>query len=103
MTHSSHIKYMIIAGAVALAGLWAFGVPLGRALPYAILLACPLMMVFMMRGMDHGGHGGASHAPSETDTAGHQHHDRSTTNPVDAPTPTLAGDQITGIDKEYRR
>jgi hypothetical protein len=27
------------------------GVPLGTLLPFAVLLACPLMMVFMMSGM----------------------------------------------------
>ncbi len=35
------------------------------ALPYLLLLACPLLHVFMHRG--HGGHGG--HSPS----AGHDH------------------------------
>ena len=57
MTHSGHIRYMILAGVAALAGLWVLGVPLGQALPFAFFLACPLMMLFMMRGMDHGGHG----------------------------------------------
>ena len=38
---------------------------IGTALFLLLILACPLMMVFMMRG--HGGHGGA-----------HQHHDPST-------------------------
>lgn len=57
MTHRGHIRYMILAGVAALAGLWILGVPLGQALPFAFFLACPLMMLFMMRGMDHGGHG----------------------------------------------
>ena len=38
---------------------------IGTALFLLLILACPLMMVFMMRG--HGGHAG-----------GHQHHDPST-------------------------
>lgn len=43
------------------------------ALPYLLLLACPLMHVFM-----HGGHGG--HAPQQSDMA-----DRSTTRSGKAP------------------
>ena len=31
---------------------------LAGLLPFAVFLVCPLMMVFMMRGMMHGGHGG---------------------------------------------
>ncbi len=41
----------IVAGALALAGL-----PVGRYLPYAALLACPAMMIAMMRMGGHGGH-----------------------------------------------
>lgn len=26
------------------------------ALPFLLILACPLMMIFMMKGMNHGGH-----------------------------------------------
>ena len=40
-----------IAAAVLVIGLVFAGVPL----IFLLLLACPLMMVFMMRGMDHGG------------------------------------------------
>ena len=31
---------------------------LAALLPFAVFLVCPLMMIFMMRGMMHGGHGG---------------------------------------------
>jgi hypothetical protein len=47
------------------------GVPLTALIPFAILLACPLMMFFMMRGMlggdreDHTGHG-CEHDPTRT-------------------------------------
>lgn len=48
------------------------GVPLAAFLPFLFLLACPLMMVFMMRGMggmhggeDHTGHG-CDHDPTRT-------------------------------------
>ena len=40
-------------------------------LPYLFLLACPLMMVFMMRGMNHGasGHSGMAAAGDSHDPA----------------------------------
>lgn len=38
-------------------------------LPYLLLLACPLMHLFMMR-HDHDGHGGASQENSRRDTTG---------------------------------
>jgi hypothetical protein len=50
-----HVVQMAAAGGVILTGLWAFGVPLSTALPYALLLACPLMMIWMMTGMNHDG------------------------------------------------
>ena len=46
--------YVVIAAAVALV-FAARGGSLASLLPFAILLACPLMMVFMMRGMNHRG------------------------------------------------
>lgn len=65
MTHSNRmVPYMVGAATVA-AVLVAFGVPFAAFLPFVILLACPLMMVVMMRAMfgmhggsdDHAGHG----------------------------------------------
>lgn len=56
MNAMSHLKYMVLGGLGLLAVALLAGVPLASALPLAILLACPLMMVFMMKGM-HGGHG----------------------------------------------
>ncbi|MFN0029007.1 MAG: DUF2933 domain-containing protein [Acidimicrobiales bacterium] len=53
MNHSNHLKVMLalVAGFVVLA---AFGVPVLSNLPLlAILVLCPLMMFFMMRGMNH--------------------------------------------------
>lgn len=68
----NHQRYLgpAMLGVVAVAVLSALGVPLASFLPFLILLACPLMMVFMMRGMDHGGghagcHGG--HGSHEAD------------------------------------
>ena len=51
-----------IAGVAVLAVL---GVPVLAVVPYLLFLACPLMMVFMMRGMGHGGHGHGSHRHDE--------------------------------------
>jgi DUF2933 family protein len=44
-----------LALAVLVVGLAFAGVPVGTLLVLPLLLACPLMMFFMMRGMDHGG------------------------------------------------
>ena len=52
-----HLIQMVIAGGAVLAALVTFGVSPAAALPYALLLACPLMMIFMMifmvRGTNH--------------------------------------------------
>lgn len=62
-----------IALAILVVGLVALGVPAGTLLIAALVLTCPLMMIFMMSGM-HGGHGGADQntehrgqAPKEQD------------------------------------
>lgn len=65
-----HLKHMAIGAVVILAGLLAFGVDLGQALPYAILLACPLGMVAMMFFMNR--RGGHDHGATGQD-AGHRH------------------------------
>lgn len=45
------------------------------ALPYLILLACPLMHVFMHKGHGHGGHGpGAASRHDPKQGADHEHH-----------------------------
>lgn len=44
-----------LALAVLIVGLAFAGVPMGTLLVLPLVLACPLMMFFMMRGMDHGG------------------------------------------------
>ena len=49
--------HLLVAAAALAVGLLVAGTPLQELLPYAILLACPLMMVVMMRGMGHGTHG----------------------------------------------
>lgn len=59
----NHLVTMLAGGAVLLVVLLAAGVPLANALPYAAILACPLMMIGMMWAMNrngggHGAHGG---------------------------------------------
>ena len=55
MNHTSHLKLLLGAVAV-LVVLGAFGVPVTSYLPLILVLAiCPLMMIFMMKSMDHGG------------------------------------------------
>ena len=69
--HGSHTKLILgaVAGFVVLAAL---GVPVLSYLPLlAILALCPLMMIFMMRGMDHGG--GSNRDDAEQATTGHRH------------------------------
>ena len=65
MTHSSRYFPYLVGAAVVAAVLIAIGAPLASLLPFALLLACPLMMILMIRGMtgmhrsrdDHTGHG----------------------------------------------
>lgn len=66
-----HIKHMAIGAVVILAVLLAFGVDLGQALPYAILLACPLGMAAMMLFMNR--RGGHEHGGDTDQDAGHEH------------------------------
>ena len=79
--NGNHLKYMLLGGAGLFGVLLVVGVPVTSALLFAVLLACPLMMVFMM-GSGHGGHGasndqtiGRSDEPTVTSDRprGHQH------------------------------
>ena len=54
MNNGPMLKLMLVGGGVFVA-LAALGVNITTLLPLVILLGCPLMMFFMMRGMDHGG------------------------------------------------
>jgi len=56
-----------VALAVLIVGLVFAGVPLSVLFVLPIVLICPLMMFFMMRGTDHGS------TPREKDD--HEHHD----------------------------
>ena len=56
-----------VALAVLIVGLVAVGVPLGTLLFVPLALVCPLMMIFMMRGMEHGSHGASHHQHRRAD------------------------------------
>ena len=73
--HGQHMKYLFVAAGGLVVGLLAAGSSVQSLLPFLLLLACPLMMVVMMRAMGgHGGHAGHgtghdSSAPDHDDTA----------------------------------
>lgn len=57
---------LLVAGGIGLAlGLYFTG-SAGSVLPLLLILACPLMMIFMMKGMS-GGHGGMHGPPEDRD------------------------------------
>jgi tetrahydromethanopterin S-methyltransferase subunit E len=71
--HSSHTKLIIgaVAGFIVLA---AFGVPVLSYLPLlAILAICPLMMIFMMKGMDHSGGSTRDDDSTDRSPSAHRH------------------------------
>lgn len=79
MNPLSHVKYILLGGAGLVAVALLFGVPLQSALFLGVLLACPLMMMFMMgghgEGHDHGQPGredGETHQPDEPSTHPHR-------------------------------
>ncbi|MCZ7537209.1 MAG: DUF2933 domain-containing protein [Acidimicrobiia bacterium] len=72
MNHQQMAKPALIAVAVLVALVIA-GLPVGYLGFGLLILACPLMMFFMMRGMDHGGHGDAG---DDEMHAGHRHLDQ---------------------------
>lgn len=84
----------VLAGAIVVGALLFSGAPSAAIVLPLILLACPLMMIFMMRGMNHGGgqsghgdgHGADCHGGHSGDqgTAEHTgHRDEPTARPVD--------------------
>jgi hypothetical protein len=66
VNHQHMIKPMLV-GAAVLVALGIAGVPVGTFVPFLILLTCPLMMFFMMRGMTHGAsaQGDHDHSPAQ--------------------------------------
>lgn len=63
---ATHLKHMLYAAAGVFVVLTIAGIPLSTALTYGAVLACPLMMVWMMLAMGGHGHGGSQGtAPTE--------------------------------------
>lgn len=61
--HGKMMSYLVVAGAAIVVGLLVAGTPARSALPLLLVLACPLMMIFMMRGM--GGHNHGQSTPQD--------------------------------------
>lgn len=57
-----------IAVAVLASAIFVFNVDLVSLAPFALVLVCPLMHLFMMRGMGHGGHQGGCHGSQQNST-----------------------------------
>lgn len=72
MNHQKMIKPMLI-GVGVLFVLGLAGLPVLNYVPLLIILACPLMMMFMMGGMNHGG--GQQGAQHDHSHAGDTRHD----------------------------
>ena len=66
MNGLTHMKYMALGGAGMFGILLLLGLPAGNAAYLAVLLVCPLMVVFMMGG----GHSGSD---AKDDHETHQH------------------------------
>lgn len=75
MTRNPNLGLYAIAIAIAVVGALWLGVPVGTLAVLAVVLACPLMMIFMMSGM-HGGndHDSAHHHADDRDDHGSASH-----------------------------
>ncbi|MGC5041134.1 MULTISPECIES: DUF2933 domain-containing protein [unclassified Streptomyces] len=75
MRNNRNYGLYAIAVAIAFVGALVLGMPLGSLALLAIVVACPLMMFFMMRGMHGGGHGGGDQHTDDSDPLRkHDHH-----------------------------
>ncbi len=69
MKHTNHLR-IALAAVAGIAVLGLLGVPVGRYVPYAlVLLVCPLMMFVMMRGMAQRDAPGHQTQPADRDDA----------------------------------
>jgi Protein of unknown function (DUF2933) len=60
MRNRRYRQYAIVA-AIALGGALWLGVPIGTIAAFALVLACPIMMLIMMSGMRGGDHDDRAH------------------------------------------
>ncbi len=72
MNNRNYGLYAVALAIVVVGALW-LGLPLGTLALFGLVLVCPLMMIFMMRGM-HGGDGHGAHGDDHSD----DHSDRTT-------------------------
>ena len=63
MKHSNRMTPYLIGAAVLAVVMLAFGAPGISLAPLLFVLVCPLMMFFMMRGMDHNPQANHVHPP----------------------------------------
>ena len=100
----NHLTHMLLGGAAILAVLLVAGVPLGAALPYAFVLACPLMMFAMMFMMGRGnGNGGGGHGGCGHDHGPDTGPDAAKAEPCAPVTLTKSNADVRAVDAEYRR
>lgn len=70
MKRQQHLPLYAIALAIVIVGLAFVGVPVQTILLGLLVLACPVMMMFMMGG--HGGHGGGGSGQGVDQSGGHR-------------------------------
>ncbi|MFE6511518.1 DUF2933 domain-containing protein [Nocardioides sp. NPDC057767] len=69
---TSNLGLFAVAAAIVFVGALSVGVPFGSLAVLAILLLCPLMMIFMMKGMH--GSGGREHQDPDHRRDSHSRH-----------------------------
>ena len=76
MSHSNRLLPYLFGAALLAAVLIAVGAPLASLLPFAVVLACPLMMLFMMKGMAGMHGGGEDHTDHQSQRSDDMRSDR---------------------------
>ena len=67
MTRNSNLGLYAVAAAILVVGVVALDVPLDSLALLGLVLVCPVMMIFMMRG-GTGGHGTSGDRPTDRPT-----------------------------------
>jgi hypothetical protein len=101
LTNRRHLARVLLVGAIVLTALSALGIPVGQVVPYALFLAWPLVMMFMMRSMNHKAHMERQHNDQATVTSMIDLDDRR--HPLDQTTITATDEHLRDVDQQYRR